>query len=89
MDEYNTPETCIRCGAKTEKMYTKFLFSGSKPQHAEWNPAFGKVIKNKDHRKEEAKKRDWVEVGNEPLASLEKNLTKTKEDNYKNSWESV
>jgi putative FmdB family regulatory protein len=87
--EYNDPAGCPKCFGNGIKLFTPFLFSGSRPQHAEYNPAFGKVIKNSYHRKEEAKKRDWIEIGNEKVHNIENDFARAREDKWKRSWAEV
>lgn len=57
-------ENCDKCQGELTRVFARFHFSGSKNYWAEYNPAFGKIIKKKSDLKEECKIRNCVEVGN-------------------------
>ena len=84
--EYNSQENCDRCDRVMNKVLTTFLFHGSKPQHAEFNPAFGKVIKNKRHREYEAQKNGMVEIGNEKTETMCNYFDKQRKDKRNANW---
>ncbi len=63
---------CDKCGEKMQRHYTTFQISGTKVSNREYNPAFGCVVKSDAHRKELAKQRGMIEIGNESPASLQK-----------------
>ena len=69
-----------------QRVIGRIHFNGSKNEFPAWNPAFGEVMKNKYHRREEAKERGWVEVGTEKLPTIEREMAKTKEHNWKERW---
>ena len=60
---------------------------GAKVENAEYNPAFGQVVKNKNHRNELAKQRGLIEIGNEKPSTLHKHAENTKLENAKRRWE--
>ena len=88
ISEHRKEESCPFCitGKMGQVFSSKFYFSGSKPQFAEYNPAFGKVINNKEHRKEEARIREWDEVGNEKPEVLAREAERTKKQKWEQSW---
>lgn len=86
-------EFCEKCGNPAERIFvpSKVYFSGEKVTHAEYNPAFGCVIKNKRHRDDLAKERGMIEIGNDFKSSA--NLHNTQEaklnEKLKKKWEDV
>lgn len=60
-------EFCPRCEAPGERQFTprSVHFTGTKVQNAEYNPGLGQVVKNEAHRREVAKRKGLVEVGND------------------------
>lgn len=60
-------------------------------QHAEFNPAFGQIVKNKYHRSELAKKHGWVEIGNDYKNPdlIHKQFDQIREEKREKAWESV
>lgn len=67
-------EICLSCKSELTRKFTSFHFSGSKNYWAEYNPAFGKIIKKKSDLKEECKIRNCVEVGNYDKDSYAKEM---------------
>lgn len=61
---------CVQCGGVAERQYTAPMIIGAAVQDAEYNPAFGQVVKSKRHREELAKQRGMIEVGSERVDSL-------------------
>lgn len=91
MSEATRPENCPQCGSIGQRIFLPFLFHGASVQEAEYNPAFGCIVKNKYHRQELAKRHDVVEVGNdfkEP-DNIHKHYEKQREDTRNARWESV
>jgi len=85
--EYKKIEDCAFCDGKMNQIISsKIQFIGSRNEFPEYNPAFGKVIKGRSHRKEEAKIRGWEKVGNEKNQTLEKEASKIREHNYQERW---
>jgi len=90
----NDPEFCS-CGSdKTKRQISRTHFYGAGDwDKAEYNPAFGKIIKNSKHRAEEAKARGWLEVGNEDfnrtVASQDKKLNDNIEEATKSAYDSL
>lgn len=67
ISEVDRAESCAKCNVTAKRIFksANIRFSGTKVEHAEYNPAFGKVIRNKRERRYEAEKRGMVEVGND------------------------
>jgi putative FmdB family regulatory protein len=65
--EIDVNEFCPDCESPSERQFVPqhVYFSGTKVQHAEYNPGLGAVTKNKKHREELAKRKGLVEVGND------------------------
>ena len=83
---YKTLEYCPDCNSKGQRVFTPPQISVDKTQ-PEYNPAFGKVIKNKRHRKYEADKRGMIEVGNEKPDILQKDADNTLEHKKNKRWD--
>lgn len=60
-------EFCPNCAAPAERKFvpSRVHFTGTKVQHAEYNPGLGAVVKDAQHRAELAKRKGLVEVGND------------------------
>ena len=66
MAESSTPEHCDQCGNQVDRIFSPNIqFLGASVKDAEYYPSFGKVIKNDYQRKEEMKRHNVIEVGNE------------------------
>lgn len=91
MSDAARAEHCPACSNVAERVFTKFYFSGAAVQEAEWNPAFGQVVKNKYHRSELAKRHNMIEVGNDYGSGegAQKHFEKQKQDAWKAGWEKV
>lgn len=63
---------CTMCGDEAQRQYSIPQFIGTKVESPEYNPAFGQVVRNSQHRKELAKRRGMIEVGHEPVEKLQK-----------------
>lgn len=60
-------EFCPDCETPAERKFvpSSLYFSGTRVEHAEYNPGLGAVTKNKKHRAELAKQKGLIEVGND------------------------
>jgi putative FmdB family regulatory protein len=88
-EHYNRPEACPRCGFSLNKIFSTFQFFGAKNEDPEYNHGLGQVIKNKRERKEIAKQKGLIEVGNESVESLHKHATLSRQEKLKRSWDEV
>ena len=83
-------EFCPRpgCQSPAERQFTArvhLMNTGS--EDAAYDPAFGTVIKSKQHRKDLAKQRGYIEVGNEKPDTIEKHFQNQRDDKHKRKWE--
>lgn len=69
-------EYCKACNqiAKRQFVPSRLHLSGTKVEHAEYNPGLGCVTKSKRHRAEIAKQKGLVELGNEKPDSIHKHF---------------
>ncbi len=91
VDLRNEPEHCERCNAPARReFFPKHLhYSGTKVTHAEWHPAFGRVIKNQRDLKYEVDKTGAIEVGNEKPERIKKHFDDLREERRNKSWDKV
>lgn len=90
MHESKRIEYCVQCNSLLDRVYSsKIHFKGAKSNDAEYNPAFGKIIKNKRERQYEAEKRGWVEVGNDYKSgeSMQKDFDAKRKQKNNKIWE--
>ena len=87
--DYKRPEPCPSCRCEMDRIFTPPLFHGSKNEWPEYNPAFGKVIRGKSHRKEEARKLGVEEVGTESLNTIHKTFDNMREDNRNERYRKI
>lgn len=89
--EYDGDGKCPKCAkVSRERIFSANIqFLGTAVQNAEYNPAFGQVVKNKQHRDELAKRHGLIEVGNEKTQTMHKLADETKAYNRKKSWDEV
>ena len=86
-------EKCPHCGhncTKENRFISRTHFYGADDwDKAEYNPAFGKVIRNKKHRDAEAKRLGLEEVGNAEMEKYGKELEDARNKRIDESWEKV
>lgn len=86
----DTPEHCPACDkVATRVMSSSVFFIGAKVEDAEYNPAFGQVVKNKKHRDELAKARGWIEVGNDDVNKTSEAYAKEREVKRRKAYDNV
>lgn len=75
-------EFCPRCDSPAERKFvpSKLHLTGTKVEHAEYNPGLGAVVKSKYERQELAKRKGLVEVGNDYKSgeSMQKSFDETR-----------
>lgn len=88
---YDGDGECPTCQTTSrERIFShKVHFIGTSVQSPEYNPAFGQVVKNKQHRDELAKRNGLIEVGNEKPETIHKHAEQTRADKLKKSWDEV
>lgn len=87
--DYQREERC-ECGAQAKRVFTASVhFSGTAVTHAEFNPAFGQVVKNKRHKDYLMKSKGVVEIGNDFKSgeSLQKHYDTERAQKRARSWE--
>lgn len=91
--EMERDEPCEKCQTQAARQFvpSRVYFSNTAVQHAEWNPAFGCVVKDKYHRGELAKANNVVEIGNDYKEPdrLHKEFDEKREQKRKESWDKV
>lgn len=82
---------CPACGnVSTERVFSKQVyFIGAAVENAEYNPAFGQVVKNSQHRKELAKQKGLIEIGTEAPEKIHKKFDEDRKEKLKKSWDDV
>lgn len=83
LDPASTPE-CRRCIGRTTLMAVNDWTES-------WNPAFGKIVKNKAHQREilaelKDQGKNFVEIGNEPVDNLHKTFDSAREKKQADRW---
>jgi putative FmdB family regulatory protein len=65
--EINENEFCPHCKSEGVRRFipSRVFFSGTRVEHAEYNPGLGEVVRNKAHREELAKRKGLIEIGND------------------------
>lgn len=86
VSEYKKKELCPFCETQASRVFTAPHFSVDKTQ-AEYNPAIGKVIKNKRHLKYEVDKRGLIEVGNEKPKKIHSEMEATRKHKRQQRYE--
>lgn len=88
---YSGVGKCPTCGNESkERIFSsQIYFVGAKVEDAEYNPAFGKVVKNKRERNELAKEKGLIEIGNEKPETIHKEASRTLADNLNKGWDDL
>ena len=85
-------ESCPACNSETtsRNISTKTSFFGADQWDvAAFDPVFGQVVKNNNHRRQLAKERNWTEVGNENPDKIHKHYEAQREKMLSDRWEKV
>ena len=86
--DLNVNEFCIKCESPAERQFTPHIhIMGARVEHAEYNPAFGQVVKGKAHRAELAKRKGMIEIGNEKPETIHKHFDDGRAEKVNKSWE--
>lgn len=88
--DIDEPEKCPECDSDNTFRSIGLVRIGSVDRES-YQPAFGKVIKNKLHLKDELLRardegREMVAVGDEPVDKLASNLERTRTERWRKSW---
>lgn len=85
--EFSRTEPCD-CGNVADLIITGGAgFMGAKVEHEEYCPALGCRVKNSQHRKEIAKERGLIEVGNENMDKYYDKMEAEREKRLEARWE--
>lgn len=95
--ERNDPEICEKCStvAVREFVPRNFAFAGLAPDEASFQPAFGKVVKNKRELRYLAEKNGMVQIGNDYKSpdklhdEMDKRRTEKAEQNYRDAMRDI
>lgn len=92
-------ENCAQCGEVATRQFLphNLYLNKTSVTHAEFNPAFGKVIKNKSHLKDELSRHEdrtgskMVEIGNDFGSGLKmaEKYKNEKQKERERSWDSL
>ena len=87
----DTLEHCPKCHEPSARIFIprSVFFSGTKVENPEYNPGLGCIVRNSSHRKELAKQKGLIEVGNEKPETLHKIYDKAREERFEKSWAEV
>ena len=86
LQDYDSPEHCSICSSEMMKVFNAVNIFAKKTDWPEYNPAFGKIIRNRSHRAEEAKINGWIEIGNEDTDKIAAKLAKDKAESWERTW---
>lgn len=84
-------ETCDQCHSIAERRIAKANLVAIHDWTEQYNPAFGKVVRNKAHQREILKEfkdqgKEFIEIGNESLENIHKRFDTMREDKQKANW---
>ena len=86
-------EVCLKCGQELDSSCRVIArnqhFFGAAVEDAEYNPAFGKVIKNKAEARMLAKQHGMIEVGNEDFGKYQKQQEKDRQADIDRKWDNA
>lgn len=88
--EYNGRAKCPTCkNISKERILKGIHFIGAAVESPEYNPALGQVVKNSKHRKDLAKEKGLIEIGNEPTEKIHKKFEADREAKRKKRWDDI
>lgn len=91
VDLIERSEHCSRCGEISTRQFfpQRLYFTGTKVEHAEYNPGLGCITRNANHRNEIAKQKGLEEIGNEAPDKIHKHFDKRREEKREEIWNKV
>lgn len=90
MEDHRRIEICHSCGGQMVSIVTGGRgFSYKKNEWPEYNPAFGRVVKNSSERKNLAREKGLIEVGSEDIIKLGDKMDKDKKDKADKEWSDI
>lgn len=89
--EMEAEERCSQCNSVAARQFVprRVYFSGTKVEDAEFNPGLGCITKSSAHRKEIAKQKGLIEVGNEKPEVIEKHYDDMRKERRERAWADV
>ena len=89
--DYDGQTSCPTCGEVTKDriLSANIHFIGTSVESAEYNPAFGQVVKSKRHRDELAKQKGLIEIGNEKPESIHKKFEQDRAEKRRKTWDEL
>lgn len=83
-------ETCLKCGAVSNRYIGRTHFYGASDwKGAEFDPSLGCVVRSNKHRRELAKRRGMVEIGNEKPETIHREMESSRAHREEMSWRQV
>lgn len=85
-------EACEKCGAASQRYIGQTHFYGANDwDKAEFNPAFGCIVKNRVHKRELLRQfagegRPMEEIGNEKVQTVHSHFEQQREETRKQRW---
>lgn len=89
LSEIDRREACPKCSSlETFRYIARTHFYGASDwDKAEWNPAFGQIVRNAQHRRQLAKAHGLEEIGNEPVEKIHAHFEAEKKRQLEKTWE--
>lgn len=91
--EIDNPESCKKCGSTAQRYIARGgdFYGANDWDKAEFNPAFGCVVKNRQHKRELLRKfagegKVFEEIGNEPVEKMHSHFEKVREERRNDRW---
>ncbi len=89
ISEIDNRVECPRCAVangKAQRQLTRTSFYGAKVEDASYDPGLGMVVKSDKHRRDEAKARGLIEIGNEKPEVVHKYFDDKRAEIRKDRW---
>jgi putative FmdB family regulatory protein len=84
------PEPCPECSSEeTGRYLTPCSFFGEKVEDAEYNPALGCIVRDSKHRKQLAKERNLIEIGNESPEKYCRDMDRDREKRIQSRYDDI
>lgn len=89
--EIDADEACPECGGGTNRtISTQQTFYGANDwNHQTFDPVFGQVVRGNLHRKQLAKERGWIEIGDEPVSKVHKHYEDQRSREREQAWDKL
>ncbi len=88
--DIDVPVPCPSCAATNDRndrlLSARTQVYGTAVEDAVYDPVFNQVIKSSKHRRDEAKARGWVEIGNEKPETIHKIHDRQREETRAQRW---